>query len=55
MAFVTILWGESPSDDDEPVRYEFDTVAERKAFLYGAYETLGWGNFEIEETDEEAP
>jgi hypothetical protein len=44
---VTILWGEAPDDDDEPVVYEFYTQAELAAFLYGITEASGWGDYQI--------
>jgi len=47
MFFVTILWGESPDKDDEPVRYEFNTASERRAFLLGVSEAMGWAGWEV--------
>ncbi len=39
---VKILWGECPDDDAEPDTYEFNTEAERMAFLQGVSEADGW-------------
>lgn len=39
---ITILWGQSPEEDDEPKTYEFDTQAELDAFLLGIAEMDGW-------------
>jgi len=52
MPFIDILWGESPEPEDEPVRYEFDTFAEREAFCKGINESDGWMGFEAVDYDE---
>ena len=41
---VTILWGEWPDIDTEPVTYKFKTEDEKKAFLLGVYKACGWFN-----------
>ena len=40
-----IIWGENPDHGAEPTGYEFDTEAEQNAFLRGAEEAIGWGDF----------
>ena len=52
MPFVTIEWGENPRDQ-EPVEYQFDTFAERDAFLKGINEAMGWERWEPLDYDEE--
>jgi len=51
MAFVTIEWGENPSEQ-EPVRYEFNTFEEREAFLKGVNEAMGWDRWNPLDYDE---
>ena len=51
MAFVTIQWGEDPRDQQTEL-YEFDTFAEREAFLKGVAEADGWGAWEALDWDE---
>jgi len=43
---ITILWGETPEPDDEPITYEFDTQKELKAFIHGINESDGWMGWE---------
>lgn len=47
---VRIRWGSS--EPTEPFEYEFKTVEERDAFLYGVDEGNGWMDYEIVEDDE---
>jgi len=48
MITLKILWGEDPQPPyDEPETYEFNTQAERDAFVFGAIECLGWQDFEV--------
>jgi len=42
---ITILWGEYPEPDAEPVKYEFDTQKELNAFLHGVNESSGWMDY----------
>jgi hypothetical protein len=49
---ITILWGESPQHDAEPITYEFDTYHELKAFVMGIREAEGWNGWEeVEQED----
>ena len=43
---ITILWGETPEPDAEPITYEFDTQKELNAFIHGINECDGWWGFE---------
>ena len=43
---ITILWGETPEPDAEPITYEFDTQKEINAFIHGFNESDGWWGFE---------
>jgi hypothetical protein len=42
---VTILWGDDPPEDAEPITYEFATEAELHAFIKGADEAIGWHDY----------
>lgn len=53
MPFVEILWGESPDEEDKPIRYEFDTFAEREAFWKGINESDGWMGYEATKYDKQ--
>lgn len=53
MPFVTIQWGEDPRDQSVSL-YEFDTFAEREAFLKGVNECHGWGAWDALDWDEVA-
>lgn len=47
-----MLWGEHPEDRGEPDivnSYEFETLREVEAFLLGARESTGWGDFAWED------
>jgi len=44
---ISILWGESPGDYDEPTSYIFKTKAEMDAFTLGISEMDGWQGYEI--------
>jgi|TARA_R100000479_G_C6373638_1_gene198083 hypothetical protein len=46
---ISILWGEAPDDDDEPITYSFDSEAELNAFKLGISEMDGWQGYEIVE------
>lgn len=52
MPFVSIQWGEDPSDQDIEL-YEFNTFAERDAFLKGVNAADGWMRWEPLDWDEE--
>ena len=39
---ITILWGECPEPDDEPITYNFDTKAELNSFMRGILAGDGW-------------
>lgn len=43
---ITILWGETPEPDAEPITYEFDTQKELNSFIHGVNECDGWLGFE---------
>jgi len=40
--YVTILWGENPGPETDLAVYSFKTLEERKAFLQGVEQSLGW-------------
>jgi len=44
---ITILWGENPEPDDEPVTYTFNTKAELAAFCDGIEAADGWLAYEV--------
>lgn len=44
---ITILWGECPQPEDEPVTYTFNTDAELQAFIDGIEAGDGWMNYEV--------
>ena len=52
MPFVTILWGEDPRGQQTEL-YEFDTIAERQAFMKGVCACEGWGAWEQLDSDED--
>lgn len=49
---VWIRWGQT--EPTEPHGYEFATLEELNAFLYGVDEAAGWLDFEAFDTEEEA-
>jgi len=52
MPFVTILWGEDPRDQQTDI-YDFDTFAERSAFMKGIQVADGWMQWEVLDQDGE--
>lgn len=44
LVMLKIKWGES---DKMIAHYAFDTEAEKRAFVNGAYESQGWAEYEI--------
>ena len=38
--FLSVLWGQDPISP--PTMYEFDSEAERTAYVYGIEDTVGW-------------
>jgi hypothetical protein len=49
MYTLKIIWGEAPEQATTPEVYEFNTYAEREAFLWGVEEMNGWLGYEIVE------
>ena len=44
---ITIMWGESPEADQDPVTYTFGSQAELDAFLKGIEEMDGWAGWHV--------
>ncbi len=51
---IFVVWGESIDRDSRPSCYEFQTEAEREAFLLGIAEASGWMDAAAFKTKEEA-
>lgn len=52
---AVLRWGsEMTREDNEGVSstYNFDTTAERDAFMYGVDEAIGWSDYELVEDEE---
>lgn len=44
---VAIMWGRELSRENAPKVYEFETLAERNAFLHGVEAAVGWQEYHI--------
>jgi len=47
-----IIWGENPDHGAETTGYVFASEAEERAFLRGAEEAIGWGDFAVVPSDD---
>ena len=52
---VSILGGEAPEPDAEPITYTFDTSAELISFMKGIREAEGWFGWTVVEKEETTP
>lgn len=44
---ISILWGENPEPEDEPIGYVFNTQVELDAFMEGVEAAEGWFDYEV--------
>lgn len=44
---ITIMWGQAPEPDQEPITYSYDTAAELCAFIEGVEAAEGWMDYTI--------